>query len=200
MKLFLVRHGQTEDNVNRVVQGHSGRGLNALGREQAKRIALRLKKEKIDAAYSSELQRAAETVQEILRYHPGVKVVFTCALRERKFGSLEGLPREKVVEVRDKSGFSFAQFRPEGGETLLEVQERVTRFYEGLRKKHFGQNVLLVSHGGTLASLMLFLQNREYTREHFFECLHANCALTVIEVDDNKKHEIKLFNCVQHLE
>ena len=64
MKLIIVRHGQTDANITGIIQGHGESNLTLLGKKQAQKIALRLKEEKIDYAYSSDLRRAKETAEE----------------------------------------------------------------------------------------------------------------------------------------
>src|SRR5262249_54302924 len=82
MKLYLVRHGLTEENVSRVIQGWNPGKLSALGIEQAERLAWRLKDVRFDAIYSSDSRRAADTARIIARFHNS-PIRFTAALRER---------------------------------------------------------------------------------------------------------------------
>jgi len=90
MKLILVRHGETEENKKGILQGHLPGKLTELGRDQAKKLALRLKDEKIDAIFSSDLARASDTTREIAKYHPNVPLFFVEELREKNQGSLTG--------------------------------------------------------------------------------------------------------------
>ncbi len=77
MKLILVRHGQTHENVAKIIQGQSQGRLTAQGREQAQKVGLRLKDEKISIAYVSDLERAKQTAKEILKYHSETPIVYS---------------------------------------------------------------------------------------------------------------------------
>lgn len=84
-KLYLVRHGETVDNVNQILQGQTPGMLNDKGREQAHEVALRMKDAKIDAFVSSDLCRSIETCEIIAEPH-GMQVRTTPLLRERDWG------------------------------------------------------------------------------------------------------------------
>ena len=91
VKIILVRHGETEWNKVKRIQGSaSDTPLNEIGKAQAERVALRLKNEKIQAIYSSPLQRALHTAQAIARYHQ-LEVNQTPSLKEINVGELEGV-------------------------------------------------------------------------------------------------------------
>ncbi len=76
MKLIITRHGETEENRTGIVQGHLPGQLSESGIEQAQKLALRLKGEKIDVIYSSDLDRASDTAKEIAKDHPSVPIRF----------------------------------------------------------------------------------------------------------------------------
>jgi len=82
MRIILTRHGQTEENLQGILQGHLQGKLSQLGKEQARKLALRLKDEKIDYIYSSDLARAADTAKEIAKYHPDTPIKFVKDMRE----------------------------------------------------------------------------------------------------------------------
>jgi broad specificity phosphatase PhoE len=97
MKLILTRHGETEENKLGIMQGHMPGKLSGLGIEQAKRLALRLKEERIDFIYSSDLARASDTAKAIAKYHPNTPIEFVEELRERDLGEFQG--KKKVILV-----------------------------------------------------------------------------------------------------
>jgi len=82
MKIILTRHGRTVENDAGILQGHLPGKLNEKGIIQAQKVAIRLQDEHIDYMYSSDLDRAADTTREILKYHPDVPVEFIQELRE----------------------------------------------------------------------------------------------------------------------
>jgi len=196
MRLIIVRHGETVENVTGISQGHAHGTLSEKGIEQARKVAQRLKDEKIDQVYSSDLGRARQTTEEILKYHKGIPVEYTAQLRELGKGKLDGKPRELREELVEKSGIPFYEYKFEGGESLIEVRERMVDFFEKLKKKHHNQTVLVVGHGGSLSCLFLHLENKGL--EHRKEYYTKNTSVTEIEVTE-KGHEIRLFDCTAHL-
>ena len=134
MKLILTRHGETEENAAGILQGHLPGKLSVTGIKQAKKVALRLKDEKFDIIYSSDLARAANTAKEIAKYHPNTQIKFVENLRERNFGELEG-----------KKGSDFGwgakdkkedRIQPKEGETMEDVYKRAETFLHEMIHKH----------------------------------------------------------------
>lgn len=200
MKLIIVRHGQTEENARRLMQGQRGGQLNLVGKEQAQRVARRLKDEKIDIAFVSDLRRAVETAQEILAYHPETPVTYSPDLRERSYGIFEGSTVESHIHAREQSGLSFHEYRPAGGESFQEVQQRIARFYHQLCTAHPEDTTLVVSHGNTIAALLLHLLKKPPTVEEFRAHHPQNTALTIIECDGADVRQVHTLNCTAHLE
>ncbi|MEJ2267962.1 MAG: histidine phosphatase family protein [Nanoarchaeota archaeon] len=83
MKLIIVRHGETEENLKKIWQGHLQGKLTKKGIEQAKKLANRLKDEKLDVIFSSDLDRASDTAKEIAKFHSEVPIYLVEDLRER---------------------------------------------------------------------------------------------------------------------
>jgi 2,3-bisphosphoglycerate-dependent phosphoglycerate mutase len=135
--LLLVRHGETDWNAEGRLQGHTDRPLNDFGRRQALRLAEELDGEEIHALYASDLARARETA-EILGGRLGLPVVLDPDLREKDWGSWEGLTS---VE-RDRVEFV--------GESTEAHRERVLGAVRRIAERHPGQRVLVVTHGGSL--------------------------------------------------
>lgn len=196
MKLIIIRHGETVENITRVTQGQTDGTLSEKGVEQARKVALRLKDEMIDKVYSSDLGRVKHTVKEIMKYHPGVPVEFTEELRERGKGSFDGKPRALALEEVKKIGVNYDDYRFDNGENLSDVRERVAKFYGKLFPKHKGQTILIVSHGTTMACLLTIMEGRgvEHTKEYYLK----NTSVTIVEVSD-KDRKIKLFDDTGHL-
>lgn len=199
MKLLLVRHGETDHNLAGILQGYSRMPLNATGRRQAQHLAERLRKEKIDVAYVSDLPRTRETASIILAFHPETKIVYTKKLRERHHGTFEGRHGSEMKADWEQSGIPFEQYRPEGGESPLDVQKRIMRFYENVVEKHPHQMVLWVSHGGVIRALLSALEKQPWTIEVHQKFHPQNCALTVLEIDEQQQHRITVLNSVEHL-
>jgi uncharacterized phosphatase len=147
--ILLVRHGETDWNVERRVQGHTDRPLNDRGREQAHSLAERLASERLDAVYSSDLQRALDTARPTAAAH-GLDVVPLPALREKDFGTWEGL---SDTEIRTR--FPQSASGPWGdAETTEDVAARVLDALRDVAERHPGGRVLVVTHGGPLRAVL----------------------------------------------
>lgn len=149
--LVLVRHGETDWNVERRFQGSSDIPLNDNGRSQAQKLAQHLANEKFDAVYSSDLSRAAETAQTITQQ----TIVPDVRLREIGFGVFEGFT---FAEIEQKYPEQWDLWRkreapPPQGEDISFVADRVRRFFDEVMVKHADQRVLVVSHGGIIGLL-----------------------------------------------
>ena len=196
-KLILVRHGETKENVLDIIQGQNNSKLTKKGFLQAKRIAFRLKKEHIDAAYSSDLERCVNTAKEILKYHPHLKLILSSQLREQKKGVYEGRPSPIMHKAVKESGNDWYKFKPEGGETMGRVQQRAKLFFTKLIAAHKNKTVLVVTHGGPLVSLYLLLFKKGF--EEYGKYQPENAAVTILEIESLHKHKVQILNCSQHL-
>jgi broad specificity phosphatase PhoE len=135
--LLLVRHGETDWNAVGRLQGHTDRPLSDYGRRQARQLAEELVDEELDAIYASDLARARETA-EIAGERLGLPVVLDADLREKDWGSWEGLT---AVE-RDRVEFV--------GESTEAHQQRMLRALRRIAERHPGGRVLVVTHGGSM--------------------------------------------------
>ena len=146
---LLVRHGEADWNVERRVQGHSDRPLTETGNAQARALAEQLADEPIDAVYSSDLARAHDTARLIADAH-GLHVETLPELRERDFGTWEGLTDDEVFE-------RFPQARAGSwgdAETREELEARILTAISRIASRHPDGRVLVVTHGGPLRALI----------------------------------------------
>jgi broad specificity phosphatase PhoE len=147
--ILLVRHGETDWNLHRRLQGHADTPLNRRGREQARDLAAELADEPIDAVYSSDLVRAHETARVVAEAH-GLDVTAIDDLRERNFGTWEGLSDDEI-----HARFPEAATGVLGdGETREEMARRVFDALQRIADSHPGGRVLVVSHGGPLRAVL----------------------------------------------
>ena len=127
MRLILVRHGATEWNQQRRVQGLSNLGLNDTGKRQAEALARALKNERVDAIYTSPLRRAQETARAIGRFHQ-VEVVILDGLKELDVGEVDGMTYEDMRmhhgEFFTKWMADFTAVRLPGGGTVPELRDQ----------------------------------------------------------------------------
>lgn len=155
-RLILVRHGETDWNAGTRIQGHTDIPLNERGLWQADRLAAALAHEELHAIYSSDLQRAARTAMPTARA-AGLPVLHEPTLRERGFGVFEGLTFAEVESRWPDDAQRWRQrepgFAPGGGEALQDFHARSVAAVDALARRHRGQTLLVVSHGGVLDSL-----------------------------------------------
>jgi 2,3-bisphosphoglycerate-dependent phosphoglycerate mutase len=156
-RIIAVRHGETAWNVDARIQGQLDIQLNDTGRWQARRVGHALSAEQLSAIYSSDLGRAHETARAIAEA-AGIQVVAHPGLRERRFGMFEGKTFDEIHTKWPDHAHNWKKRipewqPPEGGESLLELRERVTRTVSDLAARHCGEQIAVVAHGGVLDAL-----------------------------------------------
>ena len=180
LRLILVRHGQTDSNRNRWLQGQSDGQLNEEGRLQMQDLGEALKDMPIDRIYSSDLVRARDTALAVARYHD-VPMVVSEQLREWNVGVLDGQPAEVFWNLLDNDRSRLATFQPEGGETMVQVRQRAAGFLEQVTRQHPGETVVLCSHGDFLRMVLsaaLNLDIEAASHYHF-----DNASYSILEWD-----------------
>ena len=155
-RIIAVRHGETAWNVDTRIQGHLDIALNDTGRWQARQVARALADEPLAAVYTSDLQRAHATAQAIAQAS-GAPLVAEPGLRERSFGELEGRTFAEIEAELPEQARRWRQrdphFAPTGGETLVQLRERIAATTHRLAAQHTEQLIVLVAHGGVLDML-----------------------------------------------
>jgi probable phosphoglycerate mutase len=156
-RVLAIRHGETAWNVDARIQGQLDIPLNELGLWQAARVATALSEESIDAVYSSDLQRARQTAQPIADVL-GLPLALEPGLRERGFGSFEGLLYPEIEARWPEGARRWSKrepaYAPEGGgESLIDFSARVVATASRLAAAHAGQSIVLVAHGGVMDCL-----------------------------------------------
>lgn len=134
--IYLIRHGETYDNVRQIMQGQTQGELNERGREQARQVARRMASEQVDAVVSSDLRRAVQTAEIIAASHH-LPVVTTPLLRERDWGSFTG---RYIPDLRDEPWSDDI----ESEEMLLGRARELLKY---LTATYPGKRVVAVGHG-----------------------------------------------------
>jgi probable phosphoglycerate mutase len=155
-RFIIVRHGETQWNLDSRIQGHTDSELTATGRRQAHALARRLEGEAFDVLVASDLGRALETAR-IIAARTRHDLATDARLRERAFGVGEGLTYGELdyqfPEVFSKVRETDPDYCIPGGESRRQFYERVQSAFESLARAHAGKRVAVVAHGGVLASL-----------------------------------------------
>lgn len=158
--ILVTRHGETQWNTLRRMQGHLDSPLTEMGENQAAWLGDRLKDIKIDHIYSSPSGRAFKTA-EIVNQHQGLKIQTSDALKEIYLGEWEG---KQVVEIEayDPERFNHfwhhpEKFSPKDSESFESVIARSGKFLEWVAETHPNETVLLVAHAVVLKSMIAYL-------------------------------------------
>jgi broad specificity phosphatase PhoE len=198
LHLILVRHGETEWNVQRRYQGQFNVPLSSVGRQQAERIAQRLASQKIDAIYASDLERAWETAAIIAAKH-NLAVASEPRLRELKFGVLEGLTFDEAqIQYPEMITAWLKDFNqpPQGAETIDLFNTRIVSLLDDLKQKHDEQTLLLVGHGGSLSEILRVVLGLSREKRWYLEM--ENASLSEVSIAEDYV-SLKRLNDTGHL-
>jgi probable phosphoglycerate mutase len=150
MKIFVIRHGETDMNKARKIQGQTEDAeLNATGLAQAQ-ASIAVLPTGLTICFASPLKRARQTA-EIITKHFKIPIVFRDELKEKHYGSLSGKLWDEVVKIVEKDLTRVnteADLSPYGGESVEDVKNRLNRFFEELRNQYSHEVPLVVTHGG----------------------------------------------------
>ena len=187
MNLYLVRHGETKENAQRIMQGHLPGTLTKSGLKQAKDVSDKLKGGKFDHIYSSDLQRAVDTAMIIKTNHPDIPLTFTKEAREINLGEFQGKKREEVSW--DALGEDMLNRKPKGGESILELRKRAVSFIFKLYKKHKDANILVVTHRGFMRQVVAYFEKTPPDKiyEHYSI---KNAAVLKLKITGDKKGKV----------
>ncbi len=201
MKLILIRHGETEWNRNRRIQGcRSDTRLSQKGLEQADRVAAVMQKEQIDAIYSSPLKRAAETAQ-IIAEASRLRVHFVNELREIDLGQLDGLFERELTgqyEVlwKDLRNGNTTAPMPEG-ESLQDLQKRASWAIDRMLERHTDGTVVVVAH--LLVNLVVICQALGINLTQISRLKQDPAAINIMELT-TQGNSLLVFNDTCHLQ
>ena len=199
-RLLLIRHGATTLTSEDKFSGAENVHLSPDGRQQAERLAERLRREQISFIYSSTLDRAMETAEILARPH-GLQPIGRDGLREISHGHWEGLPRREVEErfpeeyaAWEADPFTFA---PQGGESGISVLARSLPVIREIVVRHKGEEVMVVSHKATLRLLISSLLGFD-ARGYRDRLDQAPACLNIVDFKDPVRARLTLFNDISH--
>ena len=202
VRLLLVRHGETTWNQVNRWQGQADVPLSETGRFQAQRLAQRLVAEgrKIQAMYTSDLSRAAQTA-EILGAILGMRPAPDLMWREMDIGVWSGLTTAEVIArhtvewERLRAGEDLPRG---GGETFAEFQSRLVRGAWRLLEKHTGEDVAIVTHGGAVRAFLLSCRKLPMNQFREIDKI-GNTGLSEVTIFANGEAVIHSVNDTRHL-
>lgn len=191
MKLYIVRHGETDWNKARKVQGHSDIPLNEYGIHLAEQTAEGMKDIPFDMVYTSPLIRAKQTAEIILSGRD-IPVFESEGIKELGFGAYEGLCCSGEFRAAESEAFKkfftdTGNYIPaEGGESIQVLMERTGNFLKELcgNEELQGKQILVSTHGAAMTALLNNIRGNVAIADFWKWQVPANCAVTVAEVKD----------------
>ena len=165
MILYVVRHGETDFNVQKRYCGSTDIPLNNKGLEQAKQLSEKLNEINFDIIVTSSLIRAKRTA-EIINKPRNIPLIISNEFRERNLGVYEGLTHEEIKEkypdLWERNCTRQLDDAPTNGETIRQFNERITKALLKLEKEYPEKNVLLVTHGGVVMIINRYYNNLSF--------------------------------------
>lgn len=195
--IYLTRHGETEWNIEKRLQGRGDSPLTENGIQRAKELRDRIKNIDIDVIYSSPIKRALNTAN-ILRGNKNIDIVTDDSLMEMCFGDYEG----KKIDIIQKENPSWdinlimqgnVEICAPNGENLKEVRERISKLMNKIIAENIGKSILIVTHGITLKALMYYFKDEDVNSE-----VMGQATLTKINIDEKNNFYIEFKNDDSH--
>jgi broad specificity phosphatase PhoE len=192
-RLIIVRHGETEYNLQKRYQGQMESSLTQRGREQAACAAERLKGERFDAIFSSPLSRAMDTAA-IIRGERDTPIIPDMRLAEIKCGIWEGMQFDEMKaqfpnEMNTWLTQPHLHRMPGGGETLEDVKARACDFLDAILHDHKGKTILVVSHVVVILMMMMHFAG-ERPEDIWSAPKQGNTAINIVEIGEDGKTDI----------
>lgn len=198
--VLLVRHAETFGNIEGRFCGHSETELTPKGIEQARALGLRLKGQKFDAAYSSDLSRAHRTAVYALEHHAEpMAPVLDPGLREMHYGEWESLIGHEIGKANPELLREFFRCRvpAPGGESVQQVRERTAGALRRTVQAHPDATLLVVSHGNAIMAMLAELLN--VPNESSWSFAVANTSITRMTFTRSGRMTLTGFNDYAHL-
>lgn len=192
MELHLFRHGQTDWNAERRVQGQSESQLDAIGRQQARELGERIRDLDFDKIYCSSSERTRQTA-ELAFAHNNFDVSYLDTLREIAMGPWEGRLYDEIAKSEPES-FKHFWHEPhlydiEGAETFSQLQQRAMAAINKIAAQHAGQRIALVSHGALIKSVLCHVAGQPLSELWAPPKMH-NCAHSIVAFEAGAKPRI----------
>ena len=195
--IYLTRHGETEWNIEKRLQGRGDSPLTKDGIQRAKELRDRIKNIDIDVIYSSPIKRALNTAN-ILRGNKNIDIITDDSLMEMCFGDYEGKKIDIVQEENPSWDINLimqgnVEICAPNGENLKEVRERISKLMNKIIAENIGKSILIVTHGITLKALMYYFKDEDVNSE-----VMGQATLTKINIDEKNNFYIEFKNDDSH--
>ncbi len=159
MRLIICRHGETDENMQRKLQGRLETSINARGKWQAGLLAQKLKDEDFDYVFCSPQKRCRETISQIMKFHPKNKIVYRDELMEVSLGKYQGMDRHEIEQKfpgdwieRVDNKYKFVH---EGGESYKQADDnRIRPLLREFSEKYSSRKIFVLTHGGICRLLL----------------------------------------------
>ncbi|MGM0641765.1 MAG: histidine phosphatase family protein [Thermotogota bacterium] len=200
LRLYLTRHGQTESNLNKIMQGWHNSELTELGKKQAQKLHKRIKHINFLEVYTSPIKRAVDTAK-IVSGRKDVKPLDN--LKEIGLGVWEGKSQEQILNEDSQLFKNFWEnphfFKIEKGESFHDVKERAKKALDHIISKHDDGNVLIVAHAAILNVIMLLFNKKDLSLV-WQPPVQQNTALNIIEIYNSNDYKVVLEGSTYHLD
>ncbi|OQY41439.1 MAG: hypothetical protein B6227_05075 [Fusobacteriia bacterium 4572_74] len=203
LKIHFVRHGQTEWNVIKKLQGHLNSPLTEEGIEQTELLYEKLKYVKFNKIYTSPQGRAIHTAR-ILKGKKDIEILELQEIMEMGFGNVEGLEKEKFKEKYPEAFMNLwtdaVKYNPKdfSGESFVEVKKRAIEGLNKLVRENKTGNIMVVSHGMILKVIFGYVLGHDLDK-FWIDPVPQNTSVTTISYNDGK-FKMENFSNIEHLE
>lgn len=192
MELHLIRHGQTDWNEERRVQGQSDSQLTSLGIDQAIALGERLSSTTYDKVFCSSSLRTRQTAANAFTSQ-NYEIEYLDSLREIFLGPWEGTLYDDI-EKREPDSFQHFWEEPhlfnvDGAESFFELQSRAINAIDQIAEKHLNQRIALVSHGALIKTVLCYVEDRPMSELWTPPHMH-NCAHSIVQISGDGSKEI----------
>jgi probable phosphoglycerate mutase len=200
LKLFITRHGETEWNVQKRMQGWKNSNLTERGVANAKALGESLKEIEFNRVYCSPLDRTRHTTELILNGRD-IEVVYEENLREIHLGEVEGLNQQEANAIYSDFSIHFWEkphlYKAKSGEDFYQVRERVINTLIRIITENPSGNVLIVTHGVILKTIHSYFKNLSMERLWDPPFIY-DTSLTIVEIE-NGKYNIVVEGDISHI-
>lgn len=193
MKIYLIRHGETDYNVGRILSGTTDAQLTDNGLEQARALARRFSDHSFDLAFSSDLSRAQKTLSIALGHDDFSTTPF---LRERSFGIFEGRPLHEYIAHFQGSALERYEYAPPDGESYQDMVARLEQFWE-THLAGFDGTAILAAHGSLNRVFLKWCMGTTFSDK---DDLHQhNTCVNILSGTEPGTFKAEKINCTEHL-